>query len=117
MRAIYSYGIALVIVLVLAVWLATGTLINGGHGPGNGEKPVVSLIEKNGGPLTNVADKPGVNNADYSEGIGPAQTIAPRSDARGSGAAAPPRTVRIAVVHAQPMSIDVPLRGRTKANA
>ena len=45
MRAIYSYGIALVIVLVLAVWLGTGILVNGGHGPGKGEKPVVSVIE------------------------------------------------------------------------
>ena len=35
MRAIYSYGIALVIVLVLGVWLASGTLIRGGNGPGN----------------------------------------------------------------------------------
>ena len=61
MRAIFSYGVALVIVLVLAVWLATGTLINGGHGPGAGEKPVVSLIEKNGGPLTNAVDKSGIN--------------------------------------------------------
>jgi multidrug efflux system membrane fusion protein len=117
MRAIYSYGVALVIVLVLAVWMGTGLLVQGGHGPGNGEKPVVSLIEKNGGPLTNVVDKSGVNKAASSEGIDPAQTIAERSDAQGNGATAAPRTVRIAVVHAQPMSIDVPLRGRTKAGA
>ena len=63
MRAIYSYGVALVIVLVLAVWLASGTLMIGGKGPGQGEKPVVSLIEKNGGPLTNAVDKSGINNS------------------------------------------------------
>ena len=63
MRAIYSYGIALVIVLVLAVWLGTGILVNGGHGPGKGEKPVVSLIEKNGGPLTDTVEKSGINKA------------------------------------------------------
>jgi len=62
MRAIYSYGIALVIVLLLAVWLGTGTLVNGGRGPGNGEKPVISLIEKNGGPLTSAVENSGVNN-------------------------------------------------------
>ena len=117
MRAIYSYGVALVIVLVLAVWLATGTLINGGHGPGNGEKPVVSLIEKNGGPLTNAVEKSGINKNVSSEGIDPAQTIAERTDATGNGASAAPRSVRIAVLHAQPMSIDVPLRGRTKASS
>ena len=70
MRAIYSYGIALVIVLLLAVWMATGTLVNGGHGPGNGEKPVVSLIEKNGGPLTNTVEKSGVNSKVALTGTG-----------------------------------------------
>ena len=117
MRAIYSYGIALVIVLVLAVWLGTGILVQGGKGPGNGEKPVVSLIEKNGGPLTDTVEKSGINKAASSEGIDPAQTIAERTEAAGNGATAAPRSVRIAIVHAQPMSIDVPLRGRTKASA
>jgi len=117
MRAIYSYGIALVIVLVLAVWLGTGILVNGGHGPGKGEKPVVSLIEKNGGPLTDTVEKSGINKAASSDGIDPAQTIAERTDAQGNGTTAAPRSVRIAIIHAQPLSIDVPLRGRTKANA
>ena len=116
MRAIYSYGVALVIVLVLAVWLATGTLVTGGKGPGNGEKPVVSLIEKNGGPLTNAVDNSGIN-AKPSEAVDPAQTIAERTDAQGNGTHAAPRSVRIAVIKAQPMAIDVPLRGRTKASA
>src|SRR5262249_10901773 len=116
MRAIYSYGVALVIVLVLAVWLATGTLVIGGKGAGNGEKPVVSLIEKNGGPLTNPVDKSGINNKP-SEAIDPAKTVAERNDATGNGADAAPRSVRIAVLHAQPMPIEVDLRGRTKAKS
>ena len=115
MRAIYSYGVALVIVLLLAVWMATGTLVNGGHGPGNGEKPVVSLIEKNGGPLTDTVEKSGVNTKAASEGIDPAKTIAERNDDGGNGANAAPRSVRIKEVTAQLMPIDVPLRGRTKA--
>ncbi len=116
MRAIYSYGVALIIVLVLAVWLATGTLVTGGKGPGNGEKPVVSLIEKNGGPLTDAIDKSGIDKKP-SEAIDPAQTIAERNDSQGNGANAAPRSVRIAVVTAQLMPIEVPLRGRTKAKA
>jgi len=116
MRAIYSYGIALVIVLVLAVWLATGTLVTGGKGPGAGEKPVVSLIEKNGGPLTNAVDKSGINSKASSE-ADPAQTIAERNDATGNGAAAAPRSVRIKVITAQLMPIEVPLRGRTQAKS
>ena len=46
MRAIYSYGVAAVIVVAGAAWLATGTLVTGGNGPGNGERPIMSLIDK-----------------------------------------------------------------------
>lgn len=116
MRAIYSYGIALVIVLVLAVWMATGTLVDGGHGPGNGEKPVVSLIEKNGGPLTNAIEESGINKK-ASDAIDPAKTIAERNDDKGAGANAAPRSVRIMVANAQLEPIDVPLRGRTQAKS
>lgn len=116
MRAIYSYGIALVIVLVLAVWMATGTLVDGGHGPGNGEKPVVSLIEKNGGPLTNAVEESGINKK-APDAIDPAKTIAERNDDKGAGANAAPRSVRIMVATAQLEPIDVPLRGRTQAKS
>jgi multidrug efflux system membrane fusion protein len=117
MRAIYSYGVALVIVLVLAVWLGSGILVQGGKGPGNGEKPVVSLIEKDGGPLTDTVEKSGINSkAEASaEGTDPAATIAERNDKSGNGVDAKPRSVRIEVVTAQMQPIDVPLRGRTKA--
>jgi len=119
MRAIYSYGIALVIVLVLAVWMASGTLVNGGKGPGNGEKPVVSLIEKNGGPLTDAVEKSGINDkASSAEAVDPTKTVAERNAATGNGTTSTtntPRSVRIEVVTAQTMPIEVPLRGRTKA--
>lgn len=115
MRAIYSYGVALVIVLLLAVWMATGTLVKGGLGPGNGERPVVSLIEKNGGPLTAQVENSGIDSKASSEGIDPAKTIAERNDAAGNGATSAPRSVRIREIAAQLMPIEVPLRGRTKA--
>jgi len=116
MRAIYSYGVALVIVLLLAVWLATGTLVNGGHGPGNGEKPVISLIEKNGGPLTSAVENSGINKKE-PEAVDPAKTIAERNDDKGAGVNAAPRSVRIEVATATLQQIDVPLRGRTKAKS
>jgi len=115
MRAIYSYGIALVIVLVLAVWLASGTLINGGKGPGEGEKPLVSLIEPHGGPLTDAVEDSGINAHAEAEGIDPHLTIAERNASAGGGESAVPRSVRVAVMSAQNMPIEVPLRGRTKA--
>ena len=92
----------MVIVLVLAVWLATGTLVTGGKGPGNGEKPVVSLIEKNGGPLTNAVESSGINSKP-SEQIDPAKTIAERNEGSGNGATAAPRSVRIQVLTAKAM--------------
>ena len=45
MRAIYSYGIALVIIIVIAVWMATGNLVIGGKGPGVGEKAIVAAAQ------------------------------------------------------------------------
>ena len=117
MRAIYSYGVALIIVLVLAVWMASGTLVTGGKGPGNGERPIVSLIEKDGGPLTDAIDNSGINEHAEPEGhVDPELTIAERN-AEVGGDTAPPRSVRIEVVTAQNMPIEVPLRGRTKAKS
>jgi multidrug efflux system membrane fusion protein len=45
MRALFSYGLALFLLLGAGTWLATGTLVVGGSGPGNGEKPIVSVLE------------------------------------------------------------------------
>jgi multidrug efflux system membrane fusion protein len=118
MRAIYSYGVALVIVLVLAVWMASGILVTGGQGPGNGERPIVSLVEKDGGPLTDTINGSGINEHAEQEGhVDPELTIAERNDEAGGGESAAPRSVRIEVVTAQNMPIEVPLRGRTKAKS
>ena len=117
MRAIYSYGVALVIVLVLAVWMASGILVTGGQGPGNGERPIVSLIEKDGGPLTSAIEDSGINDHAAQEGhVDPNLTIAERN-AAGGDSNTTPRSVRIEVVTAQNMPIEVPLRGRTKARS
>ncbi len=116
MRAIYSYGIALIIILVLAVWLASGTLVTGGKGPGEGDKPMVSLIEPDGGPLTNAVNDSGINEHAEAEGaVDPHLTIAERNAEAGGAASTTPRSVRVAVLTAQNMPIEVPLRGRTKA--
>lgn len=58
MRALFSYGIALVILVLTGAWLATGTLVMGGNGPGEGEKPIISIIEgEEHGPIaTRLAD-------------------------------------------------------------
>lgn len=118
MRAIFSYGVALIIVLVLAVWMASGILVTGGNGPGNGERPIVSLVEQDGGPLTDAISDSHINDHPEQEGhVDPHLTIAERNAEAGGGEAAAPRSVRIEVVTAQNMPIEVPLRGRTKAKS
>jgi multidrug efflux system membrane fusion protein len=113
MRALFSYGVAGVIIIVLAAWMATGVIVNGGNGPGNGEKPIVALFDAKegaaeGGEGHVILDK---------DGIDPAMTIAERNAASGNGTDAKPRSVRIAIDEAKLMPIEVPLRGHTQAKA
>lgn len=118
MRAVYSYGIAGIIVLALAAWLATGTLVIGGRGPGEGEKPIISLFEKDGGPITTALNDSGLaTETGEAEGeIDPNLTIAERV-AETSGEASPPQSVRTVTYEMAAMPIEVPLRGRTKAKS
>lgn len=105
MRAIYSYGVAGLIVLGAGAWLATGTFVAGGNGPGKGEKPIIALLDKN-------ADHG--NTEHHGDGPDPHLTIAERV-AEATGASAPLQSVRTVTYTVQPMSIEVPLRGRTSA--
>ena len=117
MRALLSYGVALLILLGIGGWLATGTLVVGGQGPGNGEKPIVSVIEgQKDGPLHSRLAEAGVLAEHPHPETDPHLTIAQRVEAE-SGASAALPTVQTAVYVAQPMQIDVPLRGRTQAKA
>ncbi len=119
MRAYVSYAVAGVIILIIAVWLGTGTLIQGGKGPGEGERPVISLLEPEGGPISDSIENAGVQAHGAAEGaehIDPHETIAERQATAG-GDADKPRSVRVKTFVARPMSIDVPLRGQTMAKA
>lgn len=122
MRALFSYGAALIIVIIVAVWLGTGTLIRGGQGPGLGEKPMISLIEPKGGVLTEAAEKSGLEREPETAGhasgttVDPALTIAQRV-AKTEGASAPIRSVQVKTFTAQPMPIEVDVHGQTKAKA
>ena len=106
MRAIYSYGVAGLIVLGAGAWLATGTFVAGGNGPGNGERPIIALLDKNA--------EHGESVSAHHTGPDPHLTIAERV-AETSGAGAPAQSVRTVTYTMQPMAIEVPLRGRTAA--
>ena len=105
MRAIYSYGVAGLIVIGAGAWLATGTFVNGGNGPGNGERPLIALLDK---------DAEHGTTEHHGEGPDPHLTIAERV-AETSGTAATAQSVRTVTYTMQPMAIEVPLRGRTQA--
>src|SRR6185437_3003551 len=114
MRALYSYGAALIIVLVLGVWLGSGTFVQGGNGPGKGEKSVISLINHKADTAA-VAEK-AVHEPTGGETVDPSLTIAQR-EAATQGSTAPVRAVEVTTFIAKAMPIDVPLRGQTKAKA
>jgi multidrug efflux system membrane fusion protein len=117
MRAFVSYGVAFGVLAVAAGWFATGTLVQGGNGPGKGEKSIISTIEgEEHGPLATALDGAGLLAEHHAPEIDPALTIAQRNEAT-SGANAPLQDVRVKTFTAQPMPIEVPLRGRTQAKA
>ena len=118
MRALFSYGVAFLIMVLGGAWLATGTLVMGGNGPGNGERPIISVIEgEEHGPIaTQLAEAGVLAQHETEHAIDPHLTIAQRNEQE-SGAATSLQSVRTSTYVAQPMSIEVPLRGRTQAKA
>jgi len=118
MRALFSYGLALLILIGAGLWLATGTLVIGGNGPGLGERPIVSVLEgeEHGPVATTLADAGVLAHHESSTTVDPHLTIAQRAEEQ-IGAAAPAQSVRVVTYTAQPMPVEVPLRGRTKALA
>lgn len=118
MRALFSYGVALVILVLAGAWLATGTLVIGGNGPGNGEQPLISVIEgeENGPIATQLAEAGVLAEPEHHDEIDPHLTIAQRNE-ENHGATTALQSVRTSTYLATPMAIEVPLRGRTQAKA
>lgn len=119
MRAMKSYGLALILILGLAGWLLTGLLVQGGKGPVEGEMTVVEAIEgEDGGVLTSTLEATGVGaEIEHHEDAGdPAQSIADRNDEK-SAEDGPARSVRTKTFDIQPMPMIATLRGHTSAKA
>ena len=118
MRALFSYGVAFLILLLAGAWLATGSLVMGGNGPGNGERPMISVIEgKEHGPIaTTLADAGVLAEHETVHASDPHMTIAQRNETE-NGASTPLQSVRTTTYVAKPMAIEVPLRGRTQAKS
>jgi len=126
MRYIMSYGAALLLILLIAGWLASGTLIQGGKGPGNGEQEIIDLIETNeNGPVRRLFASLGLIEPDplESDQLSDASitTIEEAQAAESETAATEEiqklQTVRYENFIAQLMPIEIELRGQTEANA
>jgi len=104
MRAIYSYGVAGVILVAGAAWLATGTLVAGGNGPGNGERPII--------PALHADASAGGHHGDVDPHLTIAERVAQASTSKGTL-----QSVRTETFQVQAFPIEVPLRGRTKAKS
>lgn len=113
MRAIYSYGAAAVIILIIAAWLASGTLVAGGNGPGKGERPIIALLGDEDAAVQHHAEGAAEGNG---EEVDPFLTIAERV-AQNGGSKDEQRSVRTQTFVIQPLALEAPLRGRTKAKA
>ncbi len=116
MRAIWSYGVALLILVIIAIWMGTGTIINGGLGPEDGERPVVTLVEPDGGPLTEIIGDNQAKIEGEATDVDPNLTIAERN-AEAAGGEEKLRSVRIKTFTVKSLPLEVTLRGRTAAKA
>jgi multidrug efflux system membrane fusion protein len=118
MRALYSYGVALLILVIAGLWFATGTLVMGGNGPGKGERPLISVIEGDEhGPIATQLENAGLlAQHETNHAADPNLTIAQRNEQE-LGTTTQRLSVRTSTYTAQPMVIEVPLRGRTQAKA
>ena len=115
MRAIWSYGVALLIIIGLGLWMFTGNLVIGGRGPDDGVRPVVTLVEPDGGPLTDaIGDSQAVKHEDENQ-PDPELTIAERNSENTGGEQL--RSVRVKSFDVQAFPLEVTLRGRTEAKA
>jgi len=107
MRFLRSYGVAFLLIVIVAVWMGSGILVRGGQGPGKGETAVISLI--GGDPSIG-------EHAGEGDEVDPHLSIAERN-AENVSEEGPARSVRIKTFLVQAMPLEVPLRGKTKAKS
>lgn len=116
MRFLLSYGVAFLLLLGIGGWMASGYLVQGGQGPGNGETQVLDAV-----------DLPGADKAkdlmtefgmiESEEDAKVAEAAAADEAAAEEEAAAALQSVRTQTFAVQQLPLTVTLRGNTKAKA
>lgn len=114
MRYIMSYGVAIALLLLITGWLASGTLVEGGKGPGNGEQAIIDLIEvKENGPVRNLFVSFGL----IEDPNAPTIDDPVEEDVEPVEEGTPLQSIRAIHYVAELMPIEVSVRGQTNANA
>ena len=114
MRYIMSYGVAIALMLLIAGWLASGTLVEGGKGPGNGEQAIIDLIEvEQNGPVRKLFISLGL----IEDPNAPVVEEPPVEDIEPVEETVPLQSVRAVRYVAEQVPIVVSVRGQTNANA
>src|SRR5690554_4715643 len=118
MRLLKSFGLSIFILVVATIWFATGTLVQGGQGPGNGERSISELIDgKENGPLTRTLANAGLLVPHDEEEVELARMTVAQRVALENGDVNTAISVRTETFRVQQMPIEVKLRGRTTASA
>lgn len=119
MHALKSFGLSAIILLIAALWMASGTLVLGGQGAGKGEKSIAGLIEGDqNGSLTTALDEAGILAKPHSdEEIARARMTIAERIAQENGGSDAIVSVRTQTFTLQQLPVEVTLRGRTAATA
>ena len=118
MQFLKSFGLSLFILAAAAVWFATGTLVQGGQGPGNGEYSIIGLVEGDEhGPISTALGDAGLLVEHSEEAVEEARMTVAERVAQANGGPGETVSVRTETFEVQPMRIEVTLRGRTMASA
>lgn len=118
MRFLKSFGLSFFILAAAAAWFATGTLVQGGQGPGNGERSIIGIVEGDEhGPISTALADAGVLVEHSEETVEQARMTVAERVTEANGGEGEAVSVRTEVFQVQPMPIEVTLRGRTTASA
>jgi len=111
MRFLLSYGVAFLLIVGIGVWMASGTLVQGGQGEGNGERAILDVLE--------LPEDSGIRGA--LEQIGLVTPVDPTIETaeieEPEAEAEVLQSVRTQAFMAQDLPLTVSLRGNTKASA
>lgn len=113
MRFLLSYGVAFLLIVIVGVWMASGSLVQGGQGEGNGERAILDVLE--------LPQDSGIRAT--LEQIGLVSKIEDETDIAEIAVEEPAvepevfQSVRTRTYVAQDLPLTVSLRGNTKASA